>query len=335
MPYTALANVASYDALLGEIRNFLNGTGDWTIHQDLVAPDEGVASGGRQLVMSNGDVLVGLRSTDTGVGSDRLYLSDGVPPYASGPTTFDSLNNNSGPRYSDGVINSANDPGFRHLQKFAGPFPTAHLFTNDPSTYCHVAVEVQAGVWKHLLFGNMIKFGTWTGGAYYSCTHWDLSSNEIDNPSSSSHNSVFDAGGNGGGVGYDWTVRYLFSGNHWIAQNATTAFVSQAGVTRFQGGAGFRGGYGNAFRMPESLFSGLIPLAPCLFQAIRSTDVPITTRFIGQLPDVRQVDITNLSPNEILSIGSDDWRCYPLKAKNGGVDQYNSGVNGIAYKVIP
>ena len=331
--YTPLVNVASYDALLGEIRNFLNSTGDWTIHQNLVAPDEGVASGGRQLVMSNGDVLVGLRSTDTGVGGDRLYLSDGIPPYASGSTSFDNLNQNSGPRYSDGTINSASDPGFRHLQTFAGPFPTAHLFTDDPSTYCHVAVEVQAGVWKHLLFGNMIKFGTWVGGGYYTCTHWALDTSNIDSPGSPNHNSIFDAGPAGAGVGYDWTVHYDFGANHWIAQNATTAFP---GVTRLQGAAGFRGGYGHAFKqIPESLFSGLIPLAPCLIQAVRATDVPPTTRFIGQIPDIRQVNITNLEPNEVLTIGADQWRVYPLKAKNGGADQYNSGINGIAYKVIP
>lgn len=331
MPYTALANVASYDALLGEIRNFLNATGDWTIHQNLITPDEGVASGGRQLVMSNGDCLVGLRSTDTGVGTNRLYLVDGIPPYASGPTTFDSLNNNSGPKYSDAVINSANQPGFRHLQQFAGPFPTAHLFTNDPSTYCHVAIEVQAGVWKHLCFGNMIKFGTWTGGAYYACTRWALGESEIDNPSTNSHHVPFDSGPCSD-ASAEWTVHYVHGSDLWIAPTETAAFTTQ----RRLGYGAFRGGYGHAFKsLPESLFSGLIPLAPAFFQAVRASDVPPTTRFIGQVPDVRQVNITNLQPNEILSIGSDDWRCYPLAAKNGGNDQYNSGFNGIAYKVIP
>lgn len=329
MPYTALANVASYDALLGEIRNFLNATGDWTIHEDLVAPDEGVASGGRELVISNGDCLAGLRSTDTGVGANKLFLFDGIPAYSA--SAIDSLPGNSGNRYNDGIINAAGDPGIRHLQQFAGPFPTAHLFTNDPSTYCHVAVEVQAGVWKHLMFGNMRKFGTWTGGGYYGATHWALDVNNIDSPGSPFHTVPFGTAGSGGG-GYDWTVHYEHGSDLWISLNE---FVYN-GVQRRAAYGAFTGGYGNAFKqLPESLFSGLIPLAPALIQALRTSDNPQTTRFIGQIPDVRQVNITNLSPNEILSIGSDDWRCYPLKAKNGGNDQYNSGYNGIAYKVIP
>src|SRR5262245_47462990 len=151
--YTQLTNVADFDDLLGEIRNFLNLTGDWTIHQDLLTPDEGASAGGKQLVMSNGDVLVGLRSTTSGPGANRLYLFDGITPYASGPTTLDSLNQNSGIRYDNGVITSSSTPSARHFQTAAGPFPNAHLFTDDPSTYFHLALERSAGVFVHMAFG--------------------------------------------------------------------------------------------------------------------------------------------------------------------------------------
>lgn len=331
MPYTNLTNVADYDALLGEIRNFLNATGDWTIHQDLVGPDEGVASGGRQLVMSNGDVLVGLRSTDTGVGADRLYMFDGIPPYASGPTTLDSLNQNSGIRYSDGVINSSSDPGVRNLQTWAGPFPNAHLFTDDPSTYCHVVVERAAGVFVHLGFGHLHKFGTWTGGAYYGSHFWSSGVNIIDSPSNGLHQAFFDQTNTGA---RSWTVHYEGSGQKWIAANGggNTDPPVLNGVTRKLGISSVRGGFGRMFKnIAESLFSGFIPLGPIVIGAHEATDTPDTVRFVGQLPDVRTINITNLSPGESLFIGADEWLAFPLMAKNGAAGQYNSGVSGLAY----
>lgn len=334
MAYTLLTNVADYDALLGEIRNFLNATGDWTIHQDLTGPDEGVASGGRQLVMSNGDVLVGLRSTDTGVGADRLYMFDGIPPYGS-PPSLDQLPDNSGIRYSDGIINSASDPGVRTLQTWAGPFPTAHLFTDDPSTYCHVVVERAAGVFVHMGFGHLHKFGTWTGGAYYTSHFWQSGASIIDQPNSSFHQTFFDQASTGARA---WTVHYEGSGQKWIAPNGGSAFDPAVlnGVQRKLATGSGRGGFGRMFKnIAESLFSGFIPLGPIVVGAHEATDTPDTLRFVGQVPDVRLVNVTNLSPGDSLFIGADEWLAFPLMAKNGATGQYNSGVSGLAYLKRP
>lgn len=332
MSYTHLTNVASFNTLLAEIRDFLVATGDWTIHANLVTPDEGVASGGTQLVASNDDVLVGLRATTAGVGANRLYLFDGIPPYSS--TLLDSLPGNSGIRYTDALINNASEPAVRHIQQVAGPYPNVHLFSNDPSTYLHVAIEVQAGIWKHLMVGNLIKFGTWTGGGYYGAQSWSLGNSVIDNPGSTQHSFPFD-NNQSFAPERQWTVHYQDGGAaNWIQCSA--APVTLNSVVRQAGRGSFRGGAGYLFKVyPESPFSGRIPLGPILIGRRRTEDSPATHRWIGQVPDVRQLNITNVAPAESLMIGSDEWVCFPLVAKQGAVNQYSSQVEGVAYLKHP
>jgi hypothetical protein len=97
----------------------------------------------------------------------------------------------------------------------------------------------------------------------------------------------------------------------------------------------FRGGFGRAFsNKAESPYSGLISLAPVLVGAERTSDNPNTLRWIGYAPDQAACNIQNLAPGEEYPIGGDTWVIFPLVAKNGADDQYNSGTYGIAYKKL-
>lgn len=331
MPYSLLTNVADYDAVLGHIRTFLNATGDWSLHKDLTAAVVGAGAGGRELVASNGDVLFGMRSTTTGAGGNRLYLFDGIPPYASGSTDVDNLNLNSGIRAPSGVITSAGEPSQRHLQQFAGPFPSLHLFTDDPSTYLHLALEVSAGIWKHLALGNLAHFGTWTGGGYYAAHYWALDNNNIDAPASTFHGVVFDNGGANISTERAWTVHFG-AGASWLSPLVGPA----NGVTRVLGRASFRGGWGRMFKnIAESQFSGFIPLAPVVVAHVKTDDTPDTVRWIGQVPDMRMLNVQNIAPGDTLTIGSDEYLCFPLNTKREPDirdNLYNSGYAGIAYR---
>jgi hypothetical protein len=336
MPYSKLTNVANYDSLLTEIRNFLNATGDWTIHQDLIAPDEDGPSGtpeeianlahGHQLVVKQGDCLAGLRSTTGGLGANRLYLFDGVPNWSS--SSLDSMPNNSGNRYvGSAIVSNGGDTSCRGLPVHPGPFPTVHLFTNDPSTYFFCAVEVSAGVWRHLQFGNLEKYGTWTGGGFYGCTWWTIDLTFIDQPNFTGHHVPFDNYNQNQTLAT--TVHYVNGSEKWIGGDESSLFN---GVQRRTMRSTFRGGFGRAFTdLPESPYSGLIALAPALVGAQRLSDTPDTLRFIGRVPDMRAVNIRNFAPGESYTIGSDEWVMFPVCAKNGAVDQFNSGNYGVAY----
>lgn len=320
MPFLKLVSVASFDSLLEEIRDFLNGTGDWTIHRDLTA-----SGNGRQLIVSQGTCLAGLQSVASGAGANCLYLFDGVPPYSGSPA-IDQLPNNSGLRINNLAL-AGGDTSCRYMNQHAGPLPTAWLFSNDPSTYCHVVVEVIAGVFKHLTFGNLKKYGGWTGGGYYGVTNWSENVAFIDQPDSSSHRVPFDNLTDFGAIRQNTTVYYVDAADKWLAEEAIVNTVQ-----RRQLRSTFRGGFGRAWvNLSETPYSGLIALAPVLVGKQRLSDSPDTLRWIGEVPDMAALNIQNLAPGEEYSIGSDIWLTFPLCAKLGGTDAFNSGVYGAAY----
>lgn len=331
MSVARLTNVPTFDDLLEEIRDFINATGDWSIHEDLTAADEGVASGGRRLVASNGDCLVGLRSTTTGAGANHLYLFDGIPPWG-GSVNNDVLPGNSGIRMTDANYNTASPSGRTHNGAFAGPFPTVFLFTDDPSTYLHAAIEVTAGKFRHLCFGNMKKFGTWTGGAYYASQYWDTSASFIDQPGSNAHTVPFDSGSSGEHM---WTMYYQSGLGNWRCPSAET----RNGTVRSLAKGSVRGGFGHAFRnIQETPFSGFIALTPITMWTIATADAPDTTRCIGQIKDMAEVNMRNLEPGESYFIGSDEWIVFPISSKRDpsvSDDLENGGYYGFAYLVKP
>lgn len=334
MPIERLTNVADFDDLLGEVRTFLNATGDWIIHRDLDTPDEGAAAAGRILVVSNGDVLAGLRSTTAGNGAGRLYLFDGIPPYVGTPN-LDALPDNSGIVMTDAAYTSATTPAARvFTTTFAGPFPTAFLFSDDPSTYCHIVVEVTSGQYRHILFGNLAKFGTWTGGGYYASHRWTTDASTIDAPNGSTHSTPFD-GSSAAAQGGQWTLHYEGGGFQWVARQQATF----NGVNRRQAHGSARGGFGTLFRsIPESAFSGLVALNPITVWPVTTTDTPITTRCAGRVPDVAEINMRNFSPGESLFIGADEWIVFPMATKGlpaARLNVENSGYYGYAYLVRP
>jgi hypothetical protein len=335
MPISRLTNVADFDTLLGDIRSFLNGAGSWTFNQDLAAPDVASAAAGRILVAVNGDCMVGLRSTQSGSGANRLYMFDGIPPYGSF-TTLDTLPGNSGTRVSSAQYTASSDPPARCLNPAsAGPFPTATLFSNNPSTYCHVCVQISSGKFRHLSFGNLAKFGTWTGGGFYAMEYWsqvNSSSHQIDDPANGSHSVPFDSSVN---QSTSTTLHYENGSFHWCALPQSVL----NSVSRRSMYGSVRGGFGTAFRnVQETAFSGLIALNPVTLWPLTSTDTPATTRCAGRVPDMFEVNMKNLIPGQSYFIGVNEYVVFPLSQKGNPSDRLgveNSGYYGLAYLVTP
>lgn len=352
MAYANITNVANMDGVLGNIATFL-GTNGWSISNNLGTPSQdGLPFNsttnptqpalGRVLIATKGDCMVCLRSTTNGNGSDRLYL---LGAYAGGSGSDGTITTNDGINTTEGTYKGTGTPGscpltqnggasVRGFQQTIGPFPNLYLFSDAGGNYCHIVLEVFAGVYRHMHFGNLIKFGTWTGGAYFSGMFWSQTSSNpfpISDPSSSSHTVPFDNQQSQGLLG--WTVHYERSTDKWIRGNTDTVY---GGVQSREGRASVRGGFPTMFRnIPESLFSALVPLGPVIIGAVRETDTPITTRWIGQVPDFRTINITNLLPAQEFSIGSDTWKVFPMCAKNTVQTQNGSKTAGFAYKKIP
>lgn len=352
MAYANITNVANMDGVLGNISTFM-ATNGWTISNNLGTPSQDglpfnsttnpvVQAAGRVLIAQKGDCLVCLRSTTAGLGADRLYLLGAYGAYTSG--SDGTLPTNDGINTTEGTYKGAVSPGsigltsvggasVRGFQQTIGPFPNLYLFSDAGGNYIHIVLEIFAGVYRHMHFGNLIKFGTWTGGAYFSGMFWSQSNSNpfpISDPASSSHTVPFDNQSTQGLFG--WTVHYERSTDKWITGNSD---VLRGGVQMREGRGSVRGGFPTMFRnIPESLFSALIPLGPVIIGAVRESDNPITTRWIGQVPDFRTINFTNLLPAQEFSIGSDTWKVFPMCAKNTVQTQNGSKTAGFAYKKV-
>lgn len=352
MAYSNITNVANMDGVLGNIATFLTSAG-WTIVNNLGTPSQDglpfnvttnpvVQAAGRILIASKGDCLVCLRSSTAGLGADRLYL---LGAYAGGTGSDGTITTNDGINVTDGTYKGTTNPGqcpltqnlganVRGFQQNVGPFPNLYLFSDAGGNYCHIVLEVFAGVYRHMHFGNLNKFGTWTGGAYFSGMFWSQSSSNpfpISDPASGSHTVPFDNQASQNLMG--WTVHYERAPDKWIRGGTENTF---GGIVCHEGRASVRGGFPTMFRnIPESLFSALIPLGPVIIGAVKQTDTPITTRWIGQVPDFRTINITNLLPAQEFSIGADTWKVFPMCAKNTVQTQNGSKTAGFAYKKIP
>jgi len=219
----------------------------------------------------------------------------------------------------------------------AGPYSAYHFFVT--TDYIHVVVEVSAGKFKHLVIGILAKCGAFTGGQYYGAVYWYMTGSTITNyPESSSHLYLWDAAGLGmggtGSAGYRQAVRADIDTktNNWMQFNALTMSTNYAhGVLR---GNGFIQGLW--YSGPNS-FNGLSPLHPIPVPVDRGSN---QTSVLGYVKDMRIVNLQSLSPGQTVTIGSDQWLCFPVIQKT---DVYNvsgslipsSGYYGYAYRMVP
>lgn len=339
--YSTATALADMDAVLGAIATFIGGLTGWSIHTNLGTPTIDTAgpnvAGGHVLIASNGTTMVGLRSTSTGPGAHCLYLFSGLGSYSSGIEGSLNGDDGTGASYTNTSVITSGGTICRGFQQLVGPFPNLYLFSNSAGDYVHVVLEWSTGKFRHMAFGKLTKFGTWPGGngSYFCGQIWNQGGLGtggvfISFPNYNGHIVPFD-NASGPGVPYQWTVNYSNGTDVWIGSGG--ADTTAGSVTRRAGCASARGGFGRMFKdIQESLFTGLIPLAPVMVGAINVANNPDTVAWIGQAPDIRLVNMTHLTPAQEFAIGSDTWKCFPMTAKNGLTGQENSGPAGFAYK---
>lgn len=338
MPFTQLTNVADSDALLGHIRTFLASTlTGWTLHLDLATPTDGPSAGGRDLVASKGSILVGLRSCTSVNSGGRLLLFDGIPAYTGGQIP-DNLSGNSGTPLATGAYDSASVPACKHINGAPGPYPNVYLFgANSPQSYVHVVVEISAGVYRQVAFGEMSKHGTWTGGEYYSASFHSLGASAIDEPDDVFHRYLFDGNSLSQSTNGP-TVRCVTASSpvaNWLSLSGNGNAVRSSIQTRPGLFGAVRGGWGTQMlRVRQSSFSGIVPLVPISVAFLEISSTPDVMHFLGTIPDVRSVNIETLSPGQTLTIGGDTWWIFPCTRKNGAATTQNSGAQGLAFKQV-
>lgn len=220
-----------------------------------------------------------------------------------------------------------------------GPF-TYHFFESD--TYLHVAVEISSGVWRHFGFGVLNpKRGDWTGGEYCYAHHHASNSltstvnqNLLDGLFLSTTDSVKRRAATLHAEGLPGEPGASKWGQIWGNKSATTTEPDDsAGEDKVTLQGGYKAGpIAQHFGfVAAGTTSGLVPMYPLAIFYLRASSAEVY--LLGFVPDVRGVNISNFSPGQEITVGSDTWVVFPdsQKATSGGNASFN---RGIAYKKV-
>jgi hypothetical protein len=237
---------------------------------------------------------------------------------------------------ASGTDAQANRYTYTRTNNLGGPYTAYHFFTDSTKTYLHVVVEVVSGRFAHFNLGIFDKAGGGSNALYCSGMHWNYNYLRINNVISDFHAVPFDClyftgiSTSGGGT----IVRADSDG---ISPRYYRVNNSQPTTEKAYGGArttaeGFYS-YGLVSRTAsvQGLTNRAI-LAPAVIVANRLTDA--RRSIIGTPYDLRWCRLDALEPGEIVTIGSDNWKVFPVIRKMGAVGIENSSMLGYAYRII-
>lgn len=227
-----------------------------------------------------------------------------------------------------GTENQAKGSPKVYANAMTGPYQGYDFFTGDGASgpYLYAVVETAAGFFKHFGMGILDKFGAITTGAFVYACAWNYEPIHISNWTAYRHAVPFDNAENASANSRSLHVRGDSDtiSPRWYDPQATPLL---------------RGGHratstGNIVRTPvigsASLRTGRTPLVPCLVTGERTGGLYSP---LGSPPGMRWVSLDYLDPGAVLTIGTDQWKVFPVIRKNGGAGQPNSERFGYAFKM--
>ena len=222
----------------------------------------------------------------------------------------------------------------------AGSYTGYDFFASEGSTpTIYIAVEQVNGVFRHFGFGNIVKANDFTGGEFCFGHVWDSLTN-LDNPSANTHNFLLDGLGN---VVADQATVHLEGfpgqavGGKWgVCFGTSTVGNDRAGVARLQLYGGGRSGlYGYSLGWMRASQAAAHKLMLPVMLIIRNTAVtPHSWKYLGELPDLRLMNINFFAPKDSISVGADTYKVFPWTRKQKLDSNTDESWNaGVAYKV--
>lgn len=223
-----------------------------------------------------------------------------------------------------------------------GPFVSYFFFENDSSpAYIHVVVEISTDVFRHFGFGELDKFGDWTGGEYAYGQYQEFGGSLNAENTHGLDGHFTDTGNNTrraptlhmeGLPGQPASSKW---GQVWGNTDDTSPPNDSAANDKVNVMGGVRGGpIARHFGViaPAGSSSGLIPGSPVgLFY--RDNDLE-RIYFLGFQSDVRHMDIRFFAPKQEITVGSDTWVVFPLAQKTTDATNDRTYNSGFAYKKV-
>lgn len=221
-----------------------------------------------------------------------------------------------------------------------GPYTKIYMFAdNSPAEHVHVVIEATAGVFFHLSFGMLNKFGAYTGGTYFDASYWPHSSPASQTYTGHWNKAIFDytlnnaysAGAVPGNVRIDIPADSL--ANNWFVSSAAATNRIYSGLNG-SAAAAVSPVLSTAYSRNSATFSGQVLLHP--IQVVAERDGGLWSP-VGEFPNVRVTNIERYNPADEITIGSDTWKLFPFVRKGSSANTLTeaySGNRGYAYKKV-
>lgn len=208
-----------------------------------------------------------------------------------------------------------------------GPFSNVFMFaSNTPAEHVHVVVEIASGVFRHITFGEVVKYGTWTGGTFFDAIYWG-SGESGGNWADSRHHRLFDNGSDTS-VNEKGAVRCDYDGStNYFAPFGTRSTSPPTQLV--SGGMGPASSFANAennnrvsnfYSRSINNLSGNTPLMPVQLRARRADDYWSP---IGEVPGIRFLNMERFVAGDEFTVGPDTWKVFPWVAKGGNPGSAN------------
>jgi len=324
----ATGSATSPSNLLDSIRVFLLAQG-WTINywgaDNLTAITAPYRADKALCVMSPAGGYYHYLAYDS---TGDIYTS-GATGYSGGADRNSQAGHSSIP-YNETSTTVRRTNGWACTRAIAGPYAAYYFFASD--YYMHVALEVVTNRFVHFHIGEIEKAGSFVGGNYFTGTQWETgyywttNQSHQNDPDHTYNGFPFDSSYSGGYMPVSYpSIRIDVDGstNNWVrfyagqpTQYAQGCFRSNSLVGKLME------------RSPNTL-NGLSPLIPSIITGPR----PLGGASIyGTVRDLHPINIKNLQPKQVMTIGTDDWMVFPIIQKGTGTEfEAVSGNYGIAY----
>lgn len=223
-----------------------------------------------------------------------------------------------------------------------GPYSAYHFFGS--TQYLHVAVEITPGEYAHFGLGRLQKNGEFDGGEYGLGTTWvyalDANNNQGANPHSNTNSWLLEC------ANIPRSTQQSCGYIHVNLPNYPNEFART--------GASQNAGYSicntpnksaSSYNQKTNPFLQLWEWTPNTVNGI-SPFIPAAVMMnlrkefcyqVGQLPDLRYVNMRNIAPGAEVQFGNDRWLCFPIKTKGDILSGRNHTLNswryGVAYLI--
>lgn len=193
-----------------------------------------------------------------------------------------------------------------------------------PGGMLHVAFLNSDGLWRTFGLGELVKYGTYTGGAFMYNNYRSTNTSQIDQPYSSSHSNGpmgTAASGREPVLRVDHPSANYF---YYIGENDTLA-------TRGYSNQQVTGSQGEILLSTPSSSSQATSTDVISYSIVSDANTDKTIP-VGELPDCRIINLFNYNAGDTYDT---DWLVFPLVRRDDPdlrEDLHNSGYVGLAFR---